>query len=264
MEAEIRLAVALGVFLVMISWEYYSPRRTLDISRQHRWPVNIGLAILNIVLVRMTIGGIAYLSAVNALEKGWGVLHLFATPEWVSVLITLLVMDVVIYAQHILAHKWEPLWRLHQVHHADLAFDATTAVRFHPLEIVFSLAIKVAVIYLLGANPIAVLAFEVILNATATFNHSNVRIPVGVDKWGRWIMVTPDMHRIHHSCVQSERDSNYGFSVSWWDRLFKTYTPEPQKPQTEFDIGLKTFRKTEQVGFLQLLVLPFKPLCKHK
>ena len=260
MEAEIRLAVALGIFLVMISWEYFLPRRVLSLSRRQRWPVNLGLAVLNIVIIRVTVGGIAYLSAVDAMQKGWGILHLFATPEWGAVLMTLLVLDIVIYGQHILAHKWMPLWRLHQVHHTDLDFDATTAVRFHPLEIIISLVIKVAVIYALGADPIAVIVFEVLLNGTATFNHSNVRIPVAFDSALRWLIVTPDMHRIHHSCVQSEMDSNYGFSVSWWDRLFKTYTAEPQKPQTEFNIGLNAFRKAKQVGFLQMLVLPFKAL----
>jgi len=265
MEVEIRLAVSIGVLLVMINWEYFFPRRVLSLSRRQRWPVNIGLALLNMVLVRITLGGIVYFSAVDAQEKGWGALHLFAViPEWGAMLITLLVMDVVIYAQHRLAHQWGLLWRFHQVHHSDLAFDATTAVRFHPLEIIFSLAIKVAVVYALGANPIAVLVFEILLNAAATFNHSNICIPVAIDKMLRWIIVTPDMHRIHHSCIQSERDSNYGFSVSWWDRIFKTYTSESQKPQTEFDIGLNAFRAAEQVGFLQMLVLPFKSLGKHK
>lgn len=262
MEAEIRLVASLAIFLMMISWEYFLPRRVLSLSRKQRWPVNLGLAVLNMLIVRLTVGGIAYLSAVDALQKGWGILNMSVIPEWGAVLVTLLVLDVVIYGQHILAHKWMPLWRLHQVHHIDLGFDATTAVRFHPLEIIISLIIKVAVIYVLGADPVAVIAFEVLLNGTATFNHSNVYIPVKLDKLLRWFIITPDMHRIHHSCVQSEMDSNYGFSVSWWDRLFKTYTAEPQKSQTEFDIGLNAFRKPEQVGFLQMLVFPFKSSVK--
>ena len=263
MEAEIRLAAALGIFLVMVTWECFLPRRVLNLTRQQRWPVNLGLAVLNMLIIRVTLGSIAYLSAVDALQKGWGVLNLIAIPEWGAVLLTLLLLDLVIYGQHILEHKWMLLWRLHQVHHTDLDFDATTAVRFHPLEIIISLVIKVAVIYALGADPVAVIAFEILLNGTATFNHSNVRIPVAFDRTLRWLIVTPDMHRIHHSCVQSEMDSNYGFSVSWWDRLFKTYTAEPQKPQTEFDIGLNSFRKPDQVGFLQMLILPFKVLDKN-
>ena len=262
MEAEIRLAAALGIFIVMICWEYLLPRRILSLTRWQRWPVNLGLALLNMGIIRITVGGIAYLSALDALDKNWGLLHWIAQPEWASVLITLLVLDLVIYAQHVLTHKWMPLWRLHQVHHIDLDFDVTTAVRFHPLEIIVSMVIKVALIYALGANPIGVIAFEVILNGAATFNHSNVQIPLSVDRALRWFIITPDMHRIHHSCVPSEMDSNYGFSVSFWDRLFKTYTAEPQQPQAEFDIGLSRFRKLEQVGFVQMLVLPFKPLGK--
>ena len=262
MEAEIRLAVALGTFIIMICWEYFVPRRVLSLTRWQRWPVNLGLAVLNIGVIRLTVGGIAYLSAIDAQENGWGLLHWVAIPGWADVVITLLVLDLVIYAQHVLTHKWMPLWRLHQVHHIDLDFDATTAVRFHPLEIIVSLIIKVALIYALGANPIAVIAFEVLLNGAATFNHSNVQIPLAIDKALRWLIITPDMHRIHHSCVQSERDSNYGFSISCWDRLFKTYTAEPKQPQAEFDIGLSRFRKPEQVGFMRMLILPFKPLAK--
>lgn len=260
MEAGIRLMASLGIFLVMISWEYFLPRRVQTLTRKQRWPVNLGLAVLNMGVVRLTVGGIVYLCALDALENGWGLLNLWPLPGWVTLLITLLVLDVVIYFQHRIAHKWMPLWRLHQVHHTDLDFDATTAVRFHPLEIIFSLLIKVVVVYLLGANPAAVIVFEVLLNGAATFNHSNVQLPLALDKVLRWFVVTPDMHRIHHSCVQSEMDSNYGFSVSWWDRLFRTYTAEPQQPQTELTIGLKAFRKPEQVGLLQVLVLPFKAL----
>jgi len=263
MEAEIRLAASLGIFLVMICWEYLLPRRVLSLSRWQRWPVNLGLAFLNIGVIRLTVGGIAYLSALDALDKNWGLLHWIALPEWATVVITLLLLDLIIYAQHVLTHNWMPLWRLHQVHHVDLGFDATTAVRFHPLEIIVSLIIKVALIYALGANPIAVIFFEVILNGSATFNHSNVQIPLAVDKALRCLIITPDMHRIHHSCVQSEMDSNYGFSISCWDRLFNTYTAEPGKPQTEFTIGLSRYRKPEQVGFLQMLVLPFKHLDKR-
>ena len=258
MEAEIRLTASLSIFLVMVCWEYFSPRRKFTQTRQQRWPVNLGLAFLNMAIIRVTMGGIAYLSALNAMEQGWGLLNMFVLPDWLAIGLTLLVLDVVIYAQHILAHKWQPLWRLHQVHHTDLAFDVTTAVRFHPLEIIISLFIKVAVVYALGANPIAVIAFEILLNGTATFNHSNVRIPITLDKLLQKVMVTPDMHRIHHSCVRSEMDSNYGFSVSCWDRLFKTYTAEPQKAQTEFEIGLQEYRKPEQVSFLKMLALPFK------
>jgi sterol desaturase/sphingolipid hydroxylase (fatty acid hydroxylase superfamily) len=219
MEAILRLSVSLGLFLLMVSWEYFSPRRILKLSRQQRWPVNIGLALLNMAIIRITVGGIAYLAAIYALNNQWGLLNLIELPQWLDVVVTLLVLDVVIYFQHRLAHIWKPLWRLHQVHHTDIDFDVTTAVRFHPLEIIISLVIKVGVVVALGANPLAVIAFEIILNGSATFNHSNIKLPLKLDKILRWFIVTPDMHRIHHSCIRSERDSNYGFSISLWDRI---------------------------------------------
>ncbi|MDC9728428.1 MAG: sterol desaturase family protein [Methyloprofundus sp.] len=260
MEALVRLGVALGIFLLMVSWEYFSPRRDLSLSRQQRWPVNIGLALLNMLIVRVTVGGIAYLSAIHALDNQWGLLNFTELPQWFAVLVTLLVLDVVIYFQHRIAHIWQPLWRLHQVHHTDIDFDVTTAVRFHPLEIIFSLFIKVGVVYALGANPLAVIAFEIILNGAATFNHSNINLPLKLDKVLRWFVVTPDMHRIHHSCLREERDSNYGFSISLWDRIFASYTAKPQQPQEKMLLGLRAYRKAEQVSFWQSLLLPFKAL----
>ncbi|NOQ35482.1 MAG: sterol desaturase family protein, partial [Methylococcaceae bacterium] len=158
----------------------------------------------------------------------------------------------------IISHKWAWLWRFHQVHHSDIDIDVTTAVRFHPVEIGLSLIYKLIWILLLGANPIAVIAFEIILNGTATFNHSNVNIPLKIDKALRWLIVTPDMHRIHHSTLRIEADSNYGFSISLWDRVFKTYTEHPKDSQQTMDIGLKNLRKPRQVSFLKLLSLPIK------
>lgn len=247
----------------MIGWEYFSPRRPLPIGRKQRWPINLGLATFNMLLMRLTAGGIAYLSAIAAAEKSWGVLNWFAAPAWLSIIMTLLFLDFAIYAQHFVLHKWPLLWRLHQVHHTDLEFDATTAVRFHPLETMISMAYKVLCIYLIGAHPGAVIAFEVILNGASTFNHSNVNIPPAIDKKLRWLIITPDMHRIHHSTIPAETDSNYGFSVSWWDKLCKTYTAEPKHPQTTMTIGLKPFRRQAELGFMKLLLLPFKPLRRR-
>ncbi len=260
MESIIRLAASLGIFFIMICWEYFSPRRTQRICRKHRWPVNLGLAAFNIVLMRLTIGGIAYLSAVDAIGKSLGLLNWLAAPQWLSIIVTLLFLDFAIYCQHIVSHKWSPLWHLHQVHHTDLEFDATTAVRFHPLEIMISMLYKVLCIYLIGANPWAVIAFEIILNGAATFNHSNVNISSAIEKKLRWLIITPDMHRIHHSTIPAETDSNYGFSISWWDRLCKTYVAEPRLPQISMEIGLKPFRQQKELGFMQLLLLPFKSL----
>jgi sterol desaturase/sphingolipid hydroxylase (fatty acid hydroxylase superfamily) len=244
----------------MIAWEYLSPRRKLSIGRKQRWPVNLGLAAVNMALMRLTVGSIAYLSAVSASECSFGLLHQLMVPEWLSIAVTLLVLDVAIYGQHIMMHKWPVLWRLHQAHHTDLDFDATTAVRFHPLEIVLSMAYKVMCIYLLGADPIAVVAFEVILNGAATFNHSNIYIPEPLDKMLRWLIITPDMHRIHHSAVPRETDSNYGFSISCWDRLFNTYCPQPEATQTTMKLGLNPYREVTALGFMQLLLMPFKTL----
>ncbi|MCK4842793.1 MAG: sterol desaturase family protein [Methylococcales bacterium] len=242
----------------MISWEYFSPRRQQKINRQQRWPINLGLAVFNMLLMRFTVGGIAYLSAVNAVDQSWGLLNQFALPNWLVVIVTLLLLDFAIYCQHVLSHKWKLLWRLHQIHHTDLELDASSALRFHPLEIVISMAYKVMIIYLIGANPFAVILFEIILNGSATFNHSNINLPEKVDKVLRRVLITPDVHRIHHSTVQTETDSNYGFSISLWDRVFKTYCAEPQKTQTTLDIGLPQFRKQDQVGIIKLLLLPFK------
>lgn len=263
METVIRLSAALGIFCIMISWEYLSPRRPQHINRKQRWPVNLGLAAFNMAIMRLSIGGLAYLSAATAASQGYGLLNWLAATEWLSIIVTLLFLDFAIYCQHIVSHKWPLLWRLHQVHHTDLEFDATTAVRFHPLEIMISMLYKVLCIVLIGANPWAVIAFEIILNAAATFNHSNIDIPPALDKKLRRLIITPDMHRIHHSTVPAETDSNYGFSISCWDRLCRTYVAEPRQPQTTMAIGLSPFREPHELGFMQLLLLPFKALRKR-
>jgi sterol desaturase/sphingolipid hydroxylase (fatty acid hydroxylase superfamily) len=247
----------------MIGWECLSSRRVQRISRKQRWPVNLGFAALNIAVMRLTVGGIAYLSAVSAASQGYGLLNQLTVTEPLSIIVTLLLLDFAIYCQHIVSHKWPLLWRLHQVHHTDLEFDATTAVRFHPLEIMISMLYKALCIVLIGANPWAVIAFEIILNGAATFNHSNISIPPAIDKKLRWLIITPDMHRIHHSTLPAETDSNYGFSISCWDRLCKTYVAEPRQPQTTMAIGLSPFREFNELGFLQLLLLPFKAWRKR-
>ncbi|MDO9106054.1 MAG: sterol desaturase family protein [Methylovulum sp.] len=264
MENLIRLTAALGIFSLMIAWEYLSPRRLMPVRRKQRWPVNLGLAATNMLILRISVGGLAGLSAVTAAEHGYGLLNLLAVPGWLAIIITLLGLDIAIYGQHIAAHKWPVLWRLHQIHHTDMAIDATTAIRFHPLEILLSLAYKVLCIALIGAHPLAVMIFEIMLNGAATFNHSNIQLSPALDNKLRRLIVTPDMHRIHHSTLPSETDSNYGFSLSCWDRLFRTYKAEPSLPQTIMPIGLPTFRNPSELGFWSLLVLPFKPLRKPK
>ncbi|MDO9424027.1 MAG: sterol desaturase family protein [Methylobacter sp.] len=263
METIIRLSAALGIFCIMIGWEYLNPRRIQHISRKQRWPVNLGLAAFNMAIMRLSLGGIAYLSAVTAADQGYGLLNQWPALEWLSIMVTLLFLDFAVYCQHIVSHKWPLLWHLHQVHHTDLEFDATTAVRFHPLEIMISMLYKVLCIALIGADPWAVIAFEIILNGAATFNHSNIAISPAIDKKLRWLVITPDMHRIHHSTIPAETDSNFGFSISCWDRLCKTYVAEPKQPQTTMAIGLKPFRRQQELGFVQLLLLPFKALRKR-
>ena len=256
----IRLSLALGIFALMVSWEILSPRRTQAPDRKHRWTVNLGLAAFNMLIVRVTVGGLVYLSAVYAGSHGIGLLNLFAVPTWLAMLISLLFLDFAIYCQHIIAHRWLLLWRLHQVHHSDLAFDASTALRFHPLEIIVSLLYKTLCVFLIGANPAAVLVFEILLNGAATFNHGNVLLPASLDKVIRMMLVTPDMHRIHHSTNPVEFNSNYGFCLSCWDRLCRTYIPEPKQSQSVMDIGLKPFREKQELGFVALLLMPFKTL----
>ncbi len=259
METLIRFSFALGIFALMMTWEALSPRRQIQ-NRKQRWPINLGLAAFNTLIMRVSIGGLAYLSAIHATTQSIGLLNVFVMPEWLAIVVTLLFLDFVIYCQHIVSHRWTLLWRLHQVHHTDLAFDATTAVRFHPLEIVISMLYKVLCVYVIGANPWAVLAFEILLNGAATFNHSNINLPVTLDKIIRTVLVTPDMHRIHHSTDPIEYNSNYGFCLSCWDRLCHTYTAEPKQPHAIMDIGLKPYRQARTLGFISLLLLPFKAL----
>lgn len=258
MDTVIRLGVFVGMLLLMMAWEAYSPRRPLRYSRWQRWPINIGLSAITTVLLRFSIGGIAYFSAVLAAEMQFGLLNIVILPFVLSVVLALVLFDLAVYGQHLLLHRWPLLWRLHKVHHTDLDFDVTTAVRFHPVEIVLSLFYKVFVISLLGAPAIAVLIFELILSTSALFNHSNIAIPVAWDRRLRWLFVTPDMHRIHHSTAQGETDSNFGFSVSLWDRLFSTYTPEPALGQTGMHIGLSQYQYSPAVTLKKLLLMPFR------
>lgn len=258
METLIRLSFALGIFALMITWEILSPRRTQPPNRKHRWTINLGLAAFNTVIMRFSIGGLAYLSAMNASEQSIGLLNSINAPVWLAITVTLLCLDFAIYCQHIVSHRWSWLWRLHQVHHTDIAFDATTAVRFHPLEIVISMLYKTLCVYLIGANPTAVLVFEILLNGAATFNHSNINLPNILDKIIRTVVVTPDMHRIHHSTNPVEYNSNYGFCLSCWDKLCRTYTAEAKQPQNTMDIGLSPYR--QPLSFIVLLWLPLKNL----
>jgi sterol desaturase/sphingolipid hydroxylase (fatty acid hydroxylase superfamily) len=257
-EAAIRLAFFAGVFAIMGVWEVAAPKRTLALPRSRRWPGNVALVVSDALALRIVFPGAAVGMAVLAEERGWGLLRYFEWPEPLAFLLSVLALDLVIYLQHVMLHAVPLLWRVHRVHHADLSFDVTTGTRFHPLEILISMGLKGFVIAALGLPPIAVLAFEVLLNATSMFNHGNVRIPERIDRVLRRFVVTPDMHRVHHSIEEDESNSNFGFNLPWWDRLFGTYREAPRAPHEELSIGIRGLREPAEVArFSAMLRLPF-------
>lgn len=237
MEALVRSGAFLGLFLLMALWEVLAPRRVQRLHRRERWPVNLALLVLNAVLLRLIFAGAALGTAFWAAEHEWGLFNQVHWPLWNEIILAVLALDLLIYWQHRLFHVVPLLWRLHRVHHADLELDVTSGARFHPLEAVLSMLLKMGAVALLGAAPASVLIFELTLNLAATFNHGNVYLPLWLDRPLRWLLVTPDMHRIHHSVERSECNSNYGFSVPWWDRLFGSYVTEPGLGQLEMVIG---------------------------
>lgn len=254
-EAALRLGAFLAVFAALAWWEWAAPARARRLSRALRWRANLGLAVLNTLLLRVALPGSALAFAALAAQEGWGLLNRLGPPGWLAVLAGVVLLDLVIYFQHVLFHSVPALARLHAVHHADLDFDLTTGIRFHPLEIVLSTLIKFGAIAALGTPVLAVLAFEVLLNATAMFNHANVSLPGWLELWVRRVLVTPDMHRTHHSVLEIERNSNYGFCLSIWDRWLGTYT---SAPRGELDIGLATWRDPGAVATLPgVLRMPF-------
>ena len=257
-EATIRLSCFGGVLLLVALWETLAPRRLRTVARLTRWTSNLGIVVLNTVVLRLIFPAAAVGMAVFVGEQGWGVLNHYAVPPWVAVVLAVIALDLVIYLQHVMVHAVPILWRLHRVHHADPDFDVTTGLRFHPLEILLSMLIKFTAIIAIGAPVIAVIVFEVLLNATAMFNHGNLRLPAGVDRWLRWFVVTPDMHRVHHSVDMDETNSNYGFNLPWWDRLFGTYRAQPRAGHAAMTIGLHEFRDPRQSTRLPgMLWMPF-------
>jgi len=258
-EAPIRLSFFFGIFAVMAIWELLAPRRVLIVSKGVRWANNLGLVVLNTVILRLLFPAAAVGVAALAQQQGWGLLNYYQVPFLLSVLIAVIAMDFVIYIQHVMVHAVPMLWRLHRVHHADIDYDVTTGARFHPIEIILSMLIKFATILVLGPAVVAVVIFEVTLNATAMFNHANVKLPMGVDKVLRLFLVTPDMHRVHHSVEDDETNSNFGFSLPWWDRLFGTYRDQPRAGHIEMTIGIHKYNDPKEVDQLPgMLMLPFK------
>jgi sterol desaturase/sphingolipid hydroxylase (fatty acid hydroxylase superfamily) len=261
-EASIRMAAFLGILSAMMVWELAAPRRRLDVPRVIRWSNNLALVVIDTAILRLAFPVLAVGLAGLAQTKGWGLFNVVDVPVWVAVVASILILDLAIYLQHVMFHAVPALWRLHRMHHADLDFDATTGLRFHPVEIVLSMAIKLAVVGAIGAPPVAVLAFEVILNATSLFNHGNVRLPPAVDRVLRLILVTPDMHRVHHSSDPRETNSNYGFSVPWWDRLLGTYVAQPAKGHVDMEIGIEQFRTERDLWLDRMLLQPLRGPAK--
>src|SRR5262252_348583 len=257
-ELLIRLSAFALVFAAMALWEVAAPRRVASIGRMARWPSNLGILVVDILFLRVLIPTAAVGAALLAAGRGWGILHQLNLRLSLASLIGFLALDLVIYGQHVAFHKIPALWRLHRMHHADLDVDVTTGVRFHPFEILISMLVKIAVVIALGIPPVAVFVFEVALNATSMFNHGNVSMPSWLDRALRLIVVTPDMHRVHHSIVARETDSNFGFNLPWWDRLFGTYRAAPEAGHQGMTIGLPTFREQRELRVDRLLTQPFR------
>lgn len=265
-EPLIRFGSFFGGFVMMAVWEAITPYRQYRQSKPIRWVSNLSLVILNTILLRAVFPMAAVGFATIAAQNHWGLFNNLTLPDWMTILLSIVVLDGIIYWQHVLFHRIPLCWRLHQVHHADLDFDVTTGLRFHPLEILLSMGIKLGAIALLGPPTVAVLMFEVVLNGSSMFNHGNVSLPGGMDRLLRWIIVTPDMHRIHHSVRVSETNSNFGFNLPWWDYLFGTYCDQPETNPRQMSIGLSQYQQEQRVGYLPfMLLLPFGPqLSKYR
>lgn len=253
----IRVGSYLSVLGVMATWELLAPRRGLTASKLCRWGGNLTIVILNTVVARLLFVGGVVATAAMAQERGWGLLNWVDGPAWLELGLAVVALDLIIYCQHQVFHLVPILWRFHMMHHSDLDLDVSSGVRFHPVEIVISTVVKSAAVLALGVAPLAVVAFEIVLNSTALFNHSNVKIPLAVEPALRWFVVTPDMHRIHHSVDPRETNSNYGFNVSWWDRLFGTYCAEPALGQTGMKLGLEHLGPPVCLNLFMMLRFPF-------
>lgn len=257
-EPVLRLSFFGGILIMMMLWEAIAPLRKLKVSKSLRWLNNLGLVILNTLVLRAILPIATIELAAIADQNQWGLFNNISLLGWQILLLSILLLDLIIYLQHVLFHSLPTLWRIHKVHHADLDFDVTTGLRFHPLEILLSMGIKLAAILFLGTPAIAVLIFEALLNATSMFNHGNVRLPAWLESWLRLLIVTPDMHRIHHSVIPQETNSNFGFNLSWWDFLFGTYRDRTAVNQQKMNLGLAEFQNQLRVVQLPwMLLLPF-------
>jgi sterol desaturase/sphingolipid hydroxylase (fatty acid hydroxylase superfamily) len=253
-----RLSSFAAILIVMALWEGAAPRRPRAVSRATRWPGNLGIVVIDTLIVRLLFPITAAGMALLASGRGWGLFHGFALPRGAAIIFAVVLLDLAIYLQHVMFHAIPAFWRLHRMHHADLDIDVTTGVRFHPVEIALSLAIKLTVVAALGPPAIAVVLFEVLLNATSMFNHSNAMIPIGIDRMLRWFVVTPDMHRVHHSIVVAETNSNFGFNLPWWDRILGTYRAQPKAGHRAMTIGIDQFRDPSELRLDRMLLQPLR------
>lgn len=254
----IRLGFFLSVLVICALWEWVVPRKTLTQNKRYRWMNNIGLVGINSLLIALLLPIVAFEAAYQAQAEHFGLFNWLALPLWVEVTTAIILLDLVIYLQHLLFHRIPILWRLHRMHHSDQDIDVTTGARFHPIEIILSMAIKIAVVTILGVSPLAVLLFEIILNASAMFNHSNATLSQRADIVLRKVVVTPDMHRVHHSVIARETHSNFGFFLSVWDRGFGTYIDQPQRGHDKVKIGIPLFQKVDEQRIDKMLTQPFR------
>nr|WP_302467183.1 sterol desaturase family protein [Vibrio antiquarius] len=254
----IRLGFFLGVLLLCALWENKLPRKTLTASRGFRWVNNLSLVAVNSLIVALVMPIAAFQAAIIAQEQQWGLFNLLFLPAWLNVLLAVILLDFVIYVQHVVFHYVKPLWKLHRMHHADLDIDVTTGARFHPIEIIISMGVKIATVFILGVSPVAVVVFEIVLNASAMFNHSNAKLALSADQKLRNVIVTPDMHRVHHSVIAKETNSNFGFFLSVWDRLFGTYRAQPELGHDDVVIGIPEIRNEAEQRLDKLLTQPFR------
>lgn len=263
-ESNLRLGIFLGMLVVMMALEAMWPKRVRREERRRRWPINLGIVVIDAVVVRFLVPLLPVAAAGWASVEGFGLLNLWQPSLWLAIAIAFVALDGLIYAQHLVFHRVPILWRLHRMHHTDLDLDATSGIRFHPIEIVLSVLIKIAAVVVLGAPVEAVILFEIVLNATSLFNHANVALPKGLDAAVRLIVVTPDMHRVHHSVHPYETNSNYGFNLTWWDRLFGTYRAQPDEGHDGMTIGLYEYQDPADLGLPDLLVQPFRDVPSEK
>ncbi len=261
-EAAVRLAAFLGIFTTMAVYELWSPRleraEMVGALKSRRWFANLSMVLLSSVVLRIAFPAAAVGAALWAQDNGIGFFNIFAMPPVIAGIASFILLDFAVWLEHVASHKIPLLWRIHRMHHADNGFDVTTGLRFHPLEILLSMVWKAGIVVALGAPVLWVLIFEIVLNGTSMFNHSNVRLPLGLDRVLRRVLVTPDMHRVHHSSIPDETDSNYGFNFPFWDRLFGTYVPQPRRGHEAMEIGLSEYRGVLTAKLGWMLALPFR------